>query len=79
MAYPGVDVAGELGKARAWCLSNPRKRKTRNGIRRFLNGWMDKAQNNASRASPAIFWAASDGKAGGSEGTRRLGKTYSGF
>ncbi|WP_294625062.1 hypothetical protein [uncultured Bilophila sp.] len=55
MAYPGVDVAGELGKARAWCLSNPRKRKTRNGIRRFLNGWMDKAQNNASRASPASF------------------------
>ncbi|MFQ8890337.1 MAG: hypothetical protein ACLR7Z_20190 [Bilophila wadsworthia] len=44
---------GEFGKARAWCLSNPRQRKTKNGIRRFLNGWMDKAQNNASRSSPA--------------------------
>ena len=52
-AYPGVNVMGEFGKARAWCLSNPRQRKTKNGIRRFLNGWMDKAQNNASRSSPA--------------------------
>ena len=51
-AYPGVDVAGELAQVRAWCLSNPRQRKTKNGIRRFLNGWMDKAQNNASRSSP---------------------------
>lgn len=53
-AYPGVNVMGEFGKARAWCLSNPRQRKTKNGIRRFLNGWMDKAQNNASRSSPAV-------------------------
>ncbi len=54
VAYPGVNVMGEFGKARAWCLSNPRQRKTKNGIRRFLNGWMDKAQNNASRSSPAV-------------------------
>jgi hypothetical protein len=52
-AYPGVNVMGEFGKARAWCLSNPRQRKTKSGIRRFLNGWMDRAQNNASRGSPA--------------------------
>ena len=52
-AYPGVNVLGELAKARAWCLSNPKQRKTRSGIRRFLNSWMDRAQNNATRASPA--------------------------
>ena len=53
-AYPGVDVAGELAQARAWCLSNPRKRKTKNGIRRFLNSWLDRAQNQVGgqRASP---------------------------
>ncbi len=51
-AYPGVNVMGEFGKARAWCLSNPRQRKTKNGIRRFLNGWMDKAQNHVGRSSP---------------------------
>lgn len=52
-AYPGVDVAGELAQVRAWCLSNPRKRKTKTGVLRFLNSWLDRAQNNASRASPA--------------------------
>lgn len=51
-AYPGVDVAGELAQVRAWCLSNPRKRKTKTGVRRFLNSWLDRAQNNASRSSP---------------------------
>ncbi|WP_302554097.1 hypothetical protein [uncultured Bilophila sp.] len=60
-AYPGVDVAGELAQVRAWCLSNPRKRKTKNGIRRFLNSWLDRAQNQVGgqRASPAasVPWA----------------------
>lgn len=60
-AYPGVDVAGELAQVRAWCLSNPRKRKTKNGVRRFLNSWLDRAQNQAGgqRASPVAggTWA----------------------
>lgn len=60
-AYPGVDVAGELAQVRAWCLSNPRKRKTKNGIRRFLNSWLDRAQNQVcgQRASPVAggTWA----------------------
>ena len=59
-AYPGVDVASELAQVRAWCLSNPRQRKTKNGVRRFLNGWMDRAQNRVGgqRASPAAgTWA----------------------
>lgn len=60
-AYPGVDVAGELAQVRAWCLSNPRKRKTKNGIRRFLNSWLDRAQNQfgGQRASPVAggTWA----------------------
>ena len=51
-AYPGVDVVRELAQARAWCLSNPRQRKTKNGVRRFLNSWLDRAQNRAPRASP---------------------------
>lgn len=60
-AYPGVDVASELAQVRAWCLSNPRKRKTKNGIRRFLNSWLDRAQNQVGgqRASPVAggTWA----------------------
>lgn len=54
-AYPGVDVQRELAQARAWCLSNPRQRKTKNGIRRFLNSWLDRAQNRGGqRASPQL-------------------------
>ena len=60
-AYPGVDVPRELAQVRAWCLSNPRKRKTKNGIRRFLNSWLDRAQNQVGgqRASPVAggTWA----------------------
>ena len=61
-AYPGVDVAGELAQVRVWCLSNPRKRKTKNGIRRFLNSWLDRAQNQ-QRASPVAggTWARQGG------------------
>lgn len=60
-AYPGVDVASELAQVRAWCLSNPRKRKTKTGVRRFLNSWLDRAQNQVGgqRASPVAggTWA----------------------
>lgn len=44
-AYPGVDMQQEFQKMIAWCHSNPTKRKTRRGIERFINFWLDKAQN----------------------------------
>ena len=34
--YPGIDVKQELRNIEAWCLSNPRNRKTRNGAKRFF-------------------------------------------
>jgi hypothetical protein len=39
-AYPDKDVLGELRKARAWCVANPTKQKTRRGVTSFLNGWL---------------------------------------
>lgn len=45
--YPGIDVRQELRNIQAWCLSNPKNRKTRNGAKRFLNGWLSRAQNSA--------------------------------
>lgn len=45
--YPGIDVKQELRNIEAWCLSNPRNRKTRNGAKRFLNAWLSRAQNSA--------------------------------
>ena len=50
-AYPGVDIRTELAKARAWCVTNPTKRKTARGVPRFLNAWMERTQNSG-RNSP---------------------------
>ena len=50
-AFPGVNIRAVLAKARAWCVTNPTKRKTAKGVPRFLNGWMERAQNSG-RSSP---------------------------
>jgi hypothetical protein len=41
-AYPRVDIPAELAKARAWSFANPDKRKTKRGLAKFLNGWMER-------------------------------------
>ena len=43
--YPNVDVSREIERMRQWCLSNPSKRKTKRGIRRFVTNWLDGEQN----------------------------------
>lgn len=45
--YPAIDVRQEIRSIEAWCLSNPKNRKTRNGAKRFLNGWLSRTQNSA--------------------------------
>lgn len=40
--YPGLDVAGECRRARAWCMANPTKRKTAGGMAAFLVSWMNR-------------------------------------
>lgn len=49
--YPGVDIAMEFGRMRQWCKDNPKKRKTRTGVRRFARGWLDREQNSPKRGS----------------------------
>jgi uncharacterized protein YdaU (DUF1376 family) len=44
-AYPGVDVLGEIAKARVWLEANPTRRKTHGGMARFLVAWMGRAQD----------------------------------
>lgn len=51
-AYPSLDVAQELQRARLWLISNPSKRKTVRGMSKFLNGWMGR-QKPASDGKPA--------------------------
>lgn len=49
--YPNVDVHHELERMRQWCLSNPKKRKTRGGIRRFVTTWLDGEQNKPKKTT----------------------------
>lgn len=44
--YPGVDVDNAFREMRAWCNSNPTKRKTARGIKRFVNGWLSRNQDS---------------------------------
>lgn len=43
--YPSVDILQEMRNMKGWCISNPKKRKTRNGIRRFINSWLANEQD----------------------------------
>lgn len=45
--YPSVNVDQEIRKMRAWLLSNPKNRKTKSGIMRFVNAWLSKTQDQA--------------------------------
>lgn len=47
--YPGVDVKQQFNEMRGWCLSNPSKLKTRRGVKRFVNGWLAREQDESSR------------------------------
>lgn len=44
-AFPAVNVHQELLAMESWCDANPTKRKTKQGIKRFVNSWLTKAQN----------------------------------
>lgn len=44
-AYPAVDVPAQLREMRIWSISNPNQRKTKQGMQRFINGWLSKEQN----------------------------------
>ena len=50
-AYPAITISTELAKAAAWLDANPKNVKS--DYRRFLNGWLSRAQNSAPRADAA--------------------------
>ena len=43
--YPAVDVMQELRNAAGWLEGNPTRRKTKAGIKRYINGWLAKEQD----------------------------------
>nr|DAO71986.1 MAG TPA: replisome organizer [Caudoviricetes sp.] len=50
-AYPGVDVRDQILKMSQWLKTNPTKRKTKNGIMRFINSWIARAEREDTRQS----------------------------
>lgn len=51
--YPCVDIMQELRKMKGWCMSNPKKCKTANGIKRFINTWLAKEQDRGGAKQSA--------------------------
>ena len=50
--YPNVDVLQQLRNMAGWCDSNPTKRKTKGGVKRFITAWLAREQDRG-RPSPA--------------------------
>ena len=48
--YPAVDVEQQLRNMRGWLWANPKNRKTKAGIMRFVNSWLSREQNSARPA-----------------------------
>lgn len=48
--YKDIDVYLELDKMESWCIDYPQKRKTRSGVKKFINGWLNRA--NEKGGSP---------------------------
>ena len=43
--YPAVDIMQQLRNMKGWSDSNPTKRKTKGGIKRFINNWLSREQD----------------------------------
>jgi hypothetical protein len=61
--YPAVDVGQQLRNMLGWLKSNPKRRKTKSGLSRFVNSWLAKEQNDGHKKSQN----APPGKVNGSD------------
>lgn len=43
--YPAVDIGQELRNMKGWLIANPKKRKTKSGILRFITSWLSRTQD----------------------------------
>ena len=67
--YPAVDVEQQLRNMRGWLLANPKNRKTKAGIMRFVNSWLSREQNSARPS-------ANQKQGGYTSGVDRLAEMY---
>lgn len=47
--FPGVNVMQQLKNMRAWLDSNPTRRKTKRGVRKFITGWLMRENDRGAR------------------------------
>lgn len=47
--YPAVDIVQAFRDMSGWCDANKSKRKTAAGVKRFVNSWLSRDQDSASR------------------------------
>jgi len=52
-AYQAVNVHKELLAMESWLDANPTRRKTKTGIKRFVNSWLSRAQNQGGSSPMA--------------------------
>jgi len=45
--YTHVDIDYELKKMLLWLIASPSKRKTRRGMKKFVNGWLSRTNDKA--------------------------------
>ena len=50
--YPAVDIEQQLRNMRGWLNSNPKKRKTKSGILRFITAWLAREQDKRHKNIP---------------------------
>ena len=58
--YPEVNVDQELMAMESWLDANPTKRKTKAGIKRFVNSWLSRAQNQGGSSPIAKSYKKAD-------------------
>jgi hypothetical protein len=47
--YPAVNIEQEIRKMIGWCDASPKQRKTSRGVRKFINGWLARAQDQGPK------------------------------
>lgn len=52
--YPAVDVPQEIRKMIGWLDANPKKRKTKRGVKNFINGWLSREQDRGGKSKQQL-------------------------
>ena len=52
--YPAVDIPQALRNIRGWCMSNPGRRKTKKGVKRFINNWLCREQDKGGVCAAGV-------------------------